>query len=89
VDGFPRNVIAVSADSQRPALVEGLLFDTDGFDVFIIESLSRAYSRIRALTPDLVIVFMEIDDAASCQLLSMLMVDEATAAIPVITCTIE
>src|SRR5258705_4409360 len=82
VSSVPTSVVAVSGDSQRAALLEGLLFDTDGFDVVLVEALRRAYSRIKELMPDLIIVFMEMDDAASCRLLSMLSLDPGTLRIP-------
>jgi len=89
VSSVPTSVVAVSGDSQRAALVEGLLFDTDGFDVVVVEALGRAYSRIKELMPDLIIVFMEMDDAASCRLLSMLSLDRATSGIPVLTHAVQ
>jgi len=89
VSSFPRSVVAVSADSDRAALLEGLIYETDDFDVVIVESVARAYSRIKELTPELVIVFIQIDDVAGCQLLSMLAVDRDTASIPVVTCAIQ
>ena len=89
VSSFPRSVVAVSGDSQRAALLEGLLCDTDGFDVVVVEALGRAYSSIKELMPDLIIVFMEMDDAASCRLLSMLTLDRATSSIPVLTHAVE
>src|SRR5262245_20523984 len=73
-------------DSRGALLLEQLTDDTDAFDVVVVESLTHAYSRIRRMIPDLVIVLMEIGDVASCRLLSMLAIDRATAGIPVVTC---
>ena len=61
------------------------MLDTNDYDVLVVEVMARGYSRIKELKPDLVIVYLEIDDAAVCQLLSMLTVDTDTAAIPVVT----
>ena len=82
-------MVAVSADSDRAELLEGLIYQTDDFDVVIVESLARAYSRIKELTPELVIVFIRMDDVAGCRLLSMLSLDRDTADIAVVTCATE
>ena len=66
-------------------MLDALLLDTDDYDVLVVESMTRGYSRIKGLKPALVIVYLEIDDAAACQLLSMLTVDSETANIPVLT----
>jgi DNA-binding response OmpR family regulator len=80
-----RSVVAISGESQRRRLVDALLLDTNDYDVLVVESIARGYSRIRELKPDLIIVYLEIDDSAVCELLSMLAVDSDTAAIPVLT----
>ena len=66
-------------------MLDALLLDTNDYDVLVVESMARGYSRIKELKPDLVIVYLEIDDSAVCQLLSMLRVDSDTSAIPVLT----
>ena len=38
--------------------------------------------------PDVIIVFLEIGDAAGCQLMSMLKMDDHTSAIPILTCAV-
>jgi hypothetical protein len=45
----------------------------------------RAYSRIRIVQPDLVVVCVLPDDPGAIRVLSMLALDPATAAIPVVT----
>ncbi len=47
---------------------------------------ARCYSRIKQVVPDLVIISSEIDDVATCRLLSMLGVDRRSSGIPVLTC---
>jgi len=66
-------------------MLDALLLDTNDYDVLVYEVMPRGYSRIKELKPDLVIVYLEIDDSAVCQLLSMLTVDTDTSAIPVVT----
>ena len=50
-----------------------------------MESIAHGYSRIKQVTPDVVIVLSEIDDVAACQLLSMLKIDGELSRIPVVT----
>jgi len=88
MNGLLLKVVAVSDDALRPELFDAL-FDDSGYDVIVVESIPHAYSRIRELEPDLVVVFMEIDDVNACQLLSMLEIDRALSGIPVVTCTTE
>ncbi|HEV3060524.1 MAG TPA: hypothetical protein VGY48_19925 [Vicinamibacterales bacterium] len=80
-----RCVIAVSEQPGRAELLGAILTDTDDYDVVVLESVARGFSRIKQVTPDLVIVVFTIDDAAACQLLSMLTVDRETLRIPVLT----
>jgi hypothetical protein len=81
-----RSVVAVSGDSERPELLDMLLFDATECDVIFVESIARAYSRIKQVTPDLVVVLSEIDDAAACQLLSMLKIDASLSGMLVVMC---
>jgi hypothetical protein len=81
-----RSVVAVSGDSERPELLDMLLFDANDCDVIFVESITRAYSRIKQVTPDLVVVLSEIDDVAACQLLSMLKVDASLPGMLVVMC---
>ena len=81
----PRSVVAVSGHPQPMELLDALLVDACDYDVIFVESVACGYSRIKQLTPDLVIVFMENDDVAACQLLSMLRIDRDICDIPVVT----
>ena len=82
----PQTVVAVSSDSRRDELLDALSVDKNDYDVFFMESFDGGYSRIKQLTPDLIVMFMEMDDVAGCQLLSMLALDKQLACIPVVTC---
>ena len=82
-----RTVVAVSQDSHFAELLDALLGETDGYDVVIVESIARGYSRIKEVAPNAIIVFVEVDDPAVCQLLSMLTADRGTSNIPIVTWT--
>ena len=79
-----RKVVAVSTEAQRVRMLDGLL-DAPGDDAVIFESIEHAYACIRHERPDVVIVYLAIDDDAVCRLLSMLAIDPETVAIPVET----
>jgi CheY-like chemotaxis protein len=59
------------------------------YDVVFVESNEHAYSQIKRVQPNLVILCMELDDPAGFQVLSMLKLDDDTRAIPVLTYTTE
>jgi len=80
------SVVAVSGDSRRAELLEVLSADPHDFDVVFVESIARGYARIKELRPDIVIIFMAIDDVAACQLLSLLSLDRSVSGIPVVMC---
>jgi len=83
----PRSaVVALSRDSEREALLDVLSADPYDFDVVFVDSIARGYERIRKLRPDIVVIFMAIDDIAACRLLSMLTLDRIVSGIPVLTC---
>jgi DNA-binding NarL/FixJ family response regulator len=82
-----RSVVAVSGDPQRTELMDALLADANLQGVVFVESIAHGYSRIKELTPDVVVVLLGDDDAAACQLLSMLSLDRDVAGIPVVTWT--
>jgi DNA-binding response OmpR family regulator len=80
-------VVAVSRETQRTRFLGELLVDTDPYNVFVVESLEHAYARIKREKPDLVVLYVAVDDAAVCRLLSMLTLDPETSAIPIVTWT--
>src|SRR5262245_51018100 len=80
-----RSLVAVSRDPQREELLDVLAESAD-YDVVVVESIERGYSRVKQVLPDLVLVYMDIDDVGGSQLLSMLMTDRSLSGIPVETC---
>jgi DNA-binding NarL/FixJ family response regulator len=83
---LPLSMVAVSNDALRPELLDRLLADDNDYNV-IVESIEGAYSRIRQVQPEVVVVFMNIDDVDACQLLSMLHIDHELRGMSVLSCT--
>ena len=85
----PHGVVAVSNDALRPELLDRLLVDDNDYNVIVVESIERAYSRITQLQPDVVILYMNFDDVDACQLLSMLHLDRGLRGLNVVACTTD
>jgi CheY-like chemotaxis protein len=75
-------VIVGNAPNQQ---VLETVANAGNYDVVIVESTARAYSHIKRVVPTLVVMCVDVDDPDGCQVLSMLKLDSATAAIPVVT----
>ena len=78
-----RKVIVVGRQPNQRLLET--LADAGDYDVVIVESSARAYSHIKRVLPNLVVLCLEIDDPVGCHVLSMLKLDSATSWIPVMT----
>ena len=63
--------------------------DAGHYDVVFVESSRHAYSQIKRVQPNLVILCVGIDDAEGFTVLSMLKLDHETRKIPVLTYTTE
>jgi CheY-like chemotaxis protein len=83
-----QKVVIVNGTTEILEGLQGML-DVGHYDVVFVESSAHAYSQIKRVQPDLVILCVQIDDADGLQVLSMLKLDEATKAIPVLTYTTE
>jgi len=81
-----QKVVVVNGSPEILEMLETVL-DAGRYDMVFVESSTRAYSRVRNVQPDLVIVCMRIDDVEVFQLLSMLKLDADTRRIPVVTYT--
>ena len=81
-----RTVVLASGHAPHAQSVDALLLATSDYDVIFVESIAHSYSLIKQVEPDLVIISSEIDDVATCRLLSMLSVDRRSSGIPVLTC---
>ncbi len=83
-----QKVVIVNGNTEILELLETVL-DAGHYDVVFVESNAHAYSQIKRVQPNLVILCMRIDDMEGFQVLSMLKIDEETRAIPVLTYTTE
>jgi len=79
-----RKVVIINGRTDILALVETVL-DAGSYDVVFVESHAHAYSQIKCVQPNLVILCVSIDDVDAFQVLSMLKLDEETRGIPVLT----
>ena len=80
----PRTAVIISRQPHPPDVLNAVMNGCD-FDVVFVESMARAYSQVKRVTPDLVILCLLIDDLDAFNVLSMLKLDSATAGIPVVT----
>jgi CheY-like chemotaxis protein len=78
-----RKVMVVGRQPNQRVLET--LADAGDYDIVIVEATARAYSHIKRVVPNLVVLCLEIDDPDGCHLLSMLKLDNATSWIPVMT----
>jgi len=83
-----QKVVIVNGDAQILELLETVL-DAGHYDVVFVESSAHAYSQIKRVQPNLVLLCVRIDDLDGFQVLSMLKLDAATRDIPVLTYTTE
>jgi PleD family two-component response regulator len=83
-----QKVVIVNGTTE---ILEGLqsMLDAGHYDVVFVESSQHAYSQIKRVQPDLVILCVCIEDRDGLQVLSMLKLDDATRDIPVLTYTTE
>ena len=76
-----QKVVIVNGTPEILGLLETVL-DAGHYDVVFVESNAHAYSQIKRVQPDLVILCVRIDDMDGFQVLSMLKLDEDTRAHP-------
>ena len=83
-----QKVVIVNGTAEVLGLLENAL-DAGHYDVVFVESSAHAYSQIKRVRPDLVILCVRVDDGDGLQVLSMLKLDDDTRAIPILTYTTE
>jgi PleD family two-component response regulator len=83
-----QKVVIVNGSPEMLEMLDTVL-DASRYDVVFVESSDRAYSQVKRVQPNLVILCVRIDDADGFQVLSMLKLDEDTRGIPVLTYTSE
>ena len=79
-----RKVVIINGRTNILEVVETAL-DAGSYDIVFVESHAHAYSQIKRIQPNLVILCLGIDDVSGFQVLSMLTLDEDTRRIPVLT----
>jgi PleD family two-component response regulator len=76
--------VFVGGGPDALSIVEPVL-DGRAYDVEFVAASDEPYATVTALKPDLVIVSLDLDEAAGFQLLTMLRLDPQTASIPVLS----
>jgi len=83
-----QKVVVVNGNAEVLSMLETVL-DAGRYDMVFVESSEHAYSQIKKVLPNLVILCTRIEQMDGFQLLTMLKLDEETRDIPVLTCTTE
>lgn len=83
-----QKVVIVNGNPEMLEMLETVL-DAGHYDVVFVESSEHAYSQIKRVQPNLVVLCVRIDDGDGFQVLSMLKLDADTRGIPVLTYTCE
>jgi len=79
-----QKVVIVNGNAAILGLLDTAL-NAGHYDVVFVEPSAHAYSQIKRVLPDLVILCVSIDDLDGIQVLSMLKLDADTRDIPVLT----
>jgi PleD family two-component response regulator len=83
-----QKVVVVNGNTEVLGMLETVL-DAGRYDMVFVESSDRAYSQIKKVVPNLVILCTRIEELDGFQLLTMLKLDADTKDIPVLTYTTE
>lgn len=83
-----QKVAVINGSSEVLELLEVVL-DAGHYDVIFMDSNEHAYSQVRRLQPQMVVLCMQIEDVEAFHVLSMLKMDEDTKRIPVLTYTTD
>src|SRR3954466_13907443 len=87
-DVTAQKVVIVNGGNEVPELLDTVL-DAGSYDVVFVEAIAHAYSQIKRVQPQLVILCVHMDDVDGFRVLSMLKLDGETRDIPILTYTIE
>jgi PleD family two-component response regulator len=88
VAGAAQKVVVVNGNTEVLGMLETVL-DAGRYDMVFVESSEHAYSQIKKVVPNLVILCARIEQLEGFQLLTMLKLDPETRSIPVLTYTTE
>jgi len=83
-----QKVVVVNGNTEVLGMLETVL-DAGRYDMVFVESSDRAYSQIKKVVPNLVILCTRIEELDGFQLLTMLKLDAETKDIPILTYTTE
>jgi PleD family two-component response regulator len=83
-----QKVVVVNGNTEVLGMLETVL-DAGRYDMVFVESADRAYSQVKKVLPNLVILCARLDQLDGFQLLTMLKLDPETRTIPVLTYTTE
>jgi PleD family two-component response regulator len=83
-----QKVVVVNGNTEVLGMLETVL-DAGRYDMVFVESSDRAYSQIKKVVPNLVILCTRIEVLDGFQLLTMLKLDAETKDIPILTYTTE
>ena len=101
IDGATTNLrrpVSTAKGAQKVVIVNGspailelleTVLDAGRYDIVFVESSAHAYSQVKRVQPNLVILCVQIDAMETFQVLSMLKLDEETRNIPVLTYTAD
>ena len=83
-DAGAQKVVIVNGSNEILDLLETVL-DAGHYDVVFVESAAHAYSQVKRVQPNLVVLSLHMDDLDSFRVLSMLKLDPETRNIPILT----
>jgi PleD family two-component response regulator len=83
-----QKVVVVNGSTEVLGMLEAVL-DAGRYDMVFVESSDHAYSQIKKVLPNLVILCARIENLEGFQLLTMLKLDPETRDIPILTYTTE
>ena len=83
-----QKVVIVNGTPEVLELLDSAL-EAGNYDIVFVESSPHAYSQIKRVQPNLVILCVRLDDLEGFRVLSMLKLDHETREIPVLTYTTE
>jgi PleD family two-component response regulator len=83
-----QKVVVINGNTEVLGMLETVL-DAGRYDMVFVESSDHAYSQIKKVQPNLVILCTRIDELDGFQLLTMLKLDADTRDIPILTYTTE
>ena len=83
-----QKVVIVNSNPEFLAMVEHAL-EVGRYNIVLLDSNAHAYSEIKRMRPNLVILCTRLENMDGFQVLSMLKLDRETRDIPVVTFTTE